>query len=505
MKPMFNKIKINRPGRNLFDMSHEKKLSMSMGELIPMFLQETVPGDKFRVNSEIFLRLAPMIAPVMHRVNVYTHFFFVPYRLIWEDWEKFITGGVDGTEAPAFPYISLAEADRNLVAVGTLADYLGVPAGESDITTPNTYPISALPFRAYQLIWNEYYRDQTLQDPAGVLKTSGTITALEKDAITTLRRRCWEKDYFTSALPFAQRGPAVQLPADIQYDTFLTLKSGGNPATGPVTANNTSGAFLDNNGNAIDVENIDSLGVTINDLRRATRLQSWLERNARAGSRYVEQIFSHFGVKSSDARLQRPEFLGGSKQPVVMSEVLNTSGAGVQGNMAGHGVSVGSGFNVNKFFEEHGFVVGIMSVLPRTAYMQGLPRIFNKFDKFDYFFPEFANIGEQEVKNREIYWNTDPAGENPAYNEETFGYQSRYAEYKFVNSSVHGDFRSNLNYWHMARLFGVPPTLNEDFVASDPTKRIFAVDDPNIDDLYVQIYHDFKAIRPMPVFGTPTL
>lgn len=504
---MFNKIKINRPGRNVFDLSHEKKLSLSMGELVPIFLQETVPGDKFKVSSEIFMRLAPMVAPVMHRCNVYTHFFFVPYRLLWDEWEKFITGGVEGTDEPAFPYLSLQEADREIVAVGSLADYLGVPASESDITTPNSYPVSALPFRAYTLIWNEYYRDQTLQEAAGVLKESGAITALEKAAITPLRRRAWEKDYFTSALPFAQRGPAVMLPADIEYldPATVTTNTGGHPVTGNAHFNGTNDVLLDGGTNGVTIENIDNLGVTINDLRRATRLQEWLERNARAGSRYVEQIFSHFGVKSSDARLQRPEFLGGSKQPVVMSEVLNTSGSGVQGNMAGHGVSVGAGFGVNKFFEEHGLVIGIMSVLPRTAYMQGLPRLFSKFNKFDYFFPEFANIGEQEVFNREVYWNTDPAGENPAYNEETFGYQSRYAEYKFVNSSVHGDFRQTLNYWHMARLFGVPPELNEDFVQADPTKRIFAVEDPDTDDLYVQVYHNFKAIRPMPVFGTPTL
>lgn len=477
-----------------------------MGYLVPFFLQETVPGDKFKVNTEIFMRLAPMLAPVMHRVNVYTHFFFVPNRLLWSDWELFITGGTEGTSEPIFPMCVLGEDQRNLLAVSTLADYMGVPAGESDITDANAQRISALPFRAYQLIWNEYYRDQTLQDAVEVLKTGGDLTDEETLAIMTLRRRCWEKDYFTSALPFAQRGNAVTIPADITYlnPAVATGSTGTGLGPGDVTSTGTSGNLTVGGYNA-SIENIEDLGITVNDLRRATRLQEWLERNARAGSRYVEQIFAHFGVKSSDARLQRPEFLGGSKQPIVMSEVLNTSGTGVQGNMAGHGVSVGSGFNVDRFFEEHGFVIGIMSVLPRTAYSQGLPRIFKKFDKFDYYFPEFANIGEQEIKGQELYWDTDPLGANPAYNEGTWGYQSRYAEYKFVQSSVHGNFRDNLNFWHMARHFAPYPTLSDEFVESDPTKRIFAVDDPDTDELYVQVYNSFKAIRPMPVFGTPSL
>jgi hypothetical protein len=248
--------------------------------------------------------------------------------------------------------------------------------------------------------------------------------------------------------------------------------------------------------------------VTINDLRRSIKLQEWLEKNARGGARYIEQIFSHFGVKSSDARLQRVEFLGGGKTPVVISEVLQTSATQAPeiaetplASMAGHGISVGSTHEFTKFFEEHGIVMGIMSVMPKTAYQQGTPRMFTKFDKFDYYFPEFAHLGEQEIKNKEIYTTNDAT-----YNEGTFGYTPRYAEYKYRESRVCGDFRSNLNFWHLGRIFSSAPNLNSAFVHPDPTtlNRIFAVTDDNTQHLWCQVYHDIKAIRPMPKFGVPS-
>lgn len=316
-------------------------------------------------------------------------------------------------------------------------------------------------------------------------------------------------------MPWAQRGGDVLIPmeADVNYLMEATIHSAQiNQSQDMVDGNlivtdgkliNDRGANPDATGTGIhNIESIENSTLTINDLRRATRLQEWLERNARAGSRYIEQIFAHFGVRSSDARLQRPEYLGGSKQPIVISEVLNTASTGQGdplGQMGGHGVSVGNNYAFNKFFEEHGVIIGIMSILPRTAYMQGIPRMFSKFDKFDYYFPEFAHLGEQEVKNRELFENwVDSTGDG------TFGYQSRYAEYKFKESSVHGDFRDNMNYWHMARIFDTPPALNEGFVSADPTQRVFAITDPEIDKVYLQLYNDVKAIRPMPVFGTPS-
>jgi hypothetical protein len=238
---------------------------------------------------------------------------------------------------------------------------------------------------------------------------------------------------------------------------------------------------------------------TINDLRRAFRLQEWLEKNARGGTRYIENILTHFGVKSSDKRLQRPEYITGVKSPVVISEIVNTTGQteGLpQGNLAGHGVSVSSGRSGSYFCEEHGYIIGIMSVMPKTAYQQGIPKTFLKNDTLDYFWPSFAHIGEQPVTNNEIYAYTASA-------EDTFGYVPRYAEYKYMPSRVAGDFRTTLDYWHLGRKFATQPSLNSAFVNCDATKRIFAVDDPEGDSLYCHVLNKIKAVRPMPKFGTP--
>lgn len=472
-----------------------------MGDLVPIYLQEVVPGDKFQVNTEMLMRFAPMVAPVMHRMNVYTHYFFVPNRLVFNGWEDFITGGDDGLDATVFPEMWIYNLTVQHFGNGTLADYLGVPTPPAEIT--NTIKVSALPFRAYQLIYNEYYRDQNLQDKVALTKDS-VVTGPEFAAITALRKRAWEKDYLTSALPFAQRGGEVSIPSTVNYKDaaqfqFTTQPTANQAIQVQAGTNPTPLKAVD--GNVItEIDNIDSVDITVNDLRRAKKLQEWLEKNARAGSRYIEQILSHFGVMSSDARLQRPEYLGGGKTPVTISEVLSTVETATvpQGNMAGHGIAVGNSNRFRRGFEEHGYIFGIMSVLPRTAYQQGVPRMLSKIDKFDYYWPEFANLGEQEVLNKEVYANF--VSGNP---EGTFGYQSRYAEYKFGQSSVHGDFKGNLSHWHMGRIFSSQPALNGSFVTSDPTHRIFAVTEPSTHKLYAQIYNEVKAIRPMPVFGTP--
>lgn len=506
---LFNQIRVKRPGRNAFNLSHEKKLTMNMGELVPIYMQEVVPGDKFNVNTETFVRLSPMLAPVMHRVNLYTHFFFVPWRLVWSNWETFITGGPDGTSVPSFPQIILNATTKPYFLPGLLPDYMGLPNVDAAATISPDIKFNALPFRAYQKIYNEYYRDQNLSIPVDVPIDDAVPNTVN---LITMRKRAWEKDYFTSALPWAQRGGEVELPTDIQYrkpgiikqtaagetpapDGSLFKSIGAGGLTGYSSATGTGGtpAYLDN---------IESLGITVNDLRRSVRLQEWLEKNARGGARYIEQILSHFGVKSSDARLQRPEFLGGSKQPIVISEVLATfnNAETPGGQMYGHGVSAGGGHGFNRFFEEHGVILGIMSVLPRTNYQQGVPKLFTKLDKFDYYYPEFANLGEQEIKLEELYF--DPVTQTD--NKKTFGYTPRYAEYKFNPGTCHGDFRNTLDFWHMGRKFSAAPALNEQFVMSDPTTRIWAVEDTS-QKLYVQLYNQVKAVRPMPHFGTPTL
>lgn len=526
---LFSYIPLRRPKKNVFDLSHDVKLSLDMGQLVPIYVEDIVPGDKFRVRTEVMLRFAPMLAPIMHRVNVYTHFFFVPYRLLWKDWEDFITGGRTGTVSPVFPRIVVS--DSGSVSKGTLFDYLGYPAGQS--LSADAISFSILPFLGYQLIYDQYYRDQNLESPvvedllpwgSGVVRY--TISQLSGSiGVTTLRRRAWEKDYFTSALPWAQRGGEVNLPFSGQAPVDWRVESsgqkigvlGGVTGTGG-TADLSSVNVSDATGTipasthldaSVDFSNASS--VTINDLRRSIKLQEWLEKNARGGARYIEQIFSHFGVKSSDARLQRAEFLGGGKTPVMISEVLQTSAAfdvtpdlstTPLASMAGHGISVGSTHEFTRFFEEHGLVIGIMSVMPKTAYQQGTPRMFTKFDKFDYYFPEFAHLGEQEIKNKEIYTTNDVA-----YNEGTFGYTPRYAEYKYRESRVCGDFRDQLNYWHLGRIFSSAPNLNNSFVKPDvgSLNRIFAVQDDNTQHLWCQVYHNIKAVRPMPKFGTPII
>lgn len=500
---IFSKIKAYRPNRTLFDLSHERKMTLKIGMLYPTFVQEVVPGDTFKVNSEIFLRMAPMLAPVMHRVNCYLHFFFVPNRLIWNDFKEFITGGDDGLSAPVHPYMILENANKESFAEGELADFLGVPSVDPATTVTSNLTFSALPFRAYQLIYNEFYRDQNLESEVGIQKTSGQDSSTD----IGLRRRCWEKDYFTSALPWPQRGSEVDVPFDPVYKDTSDIVRTSDGGTFPNDTNlETLGTALTGDAVAARVENLESsAGVTVNDLRTAVRLQEFLEKMARGGSRYIEQIASMFGVRSSDARLQRPEFLGGGRAPVVYSEVLQSVGSldegieGVLGTMGGHGVSVGRSNSFKKFFEEHGFVMGIMSIVPKPAYQQGVPRMLTRTSKFDYFWPVLANLGEQEIKNKELYY--DPEGSD---NDDIFAYQSRYAEYKYAPNTVHGEFKSDLNFWHLGRIFNSRPNLNGEFVRIYHDNREFAVQD-GTDQVYCQVYNKVKAKRPMPFFGTPRL
>ncbi len=508
---LFNQISGNKPGYNSFDLSHEKKMSFNMGELIPCLVQEIVPGDKFKVNTEIMLRLAPMLAPIMHRVNVFTHYFFVPNRLTWSNWEDFITGGRQGDLVPELPVMRISDTRKAGFYKGKLPDYMNIPIQDGTQVFVTT-DVSALPFRAYQIIYDQYYRDQNVSDPLDIeIDADGLMDAADQTVLVELRKRAWEKDYFTSCLPWAQRGGDVNLPIDSEFspqytDPTIATLFPGVPADGDIK---TQVAVVQSStGQPIVIENledpqvIDSTSITINDLRLSVRLQEWLEKNARGGARYIEQIMSHFGVKSSDARLQRAEYLGGGKSPVVISEVLQTAeGVEPTGTMTGHGLSVGNSNSFTKKFEEHGHIIGIVSVLPRTSYQQGIERMYTKFDKLDYYWPEFAHLGEQKVFQKELFYK----GNNGELPETGFGYQSRYAEYKYRQSSVHGDFRDDFDFWHMGRIFDTPPVLNNDFVKSDPTHRIFAVETESVDKIWAQLYNNVKAVRPMPKFGTPLL
>lgn len=510
---LFNSVMGRKPKKNIFDLSHSKMLSMNMGQLIPIMCEDAVPGDVWRCNTETLVRLAPLAAPMMHRVNVIVESFFVPYRLIWTNFEKFITGGEDGTDATVHPYI-VYDAEQNN-SVGTLYDYLGL--GILGANPTNQLRINALPARAYQLIYKEFYRDQDLEDAQTQYKTDGLQSY--NSAGLGLRKRCWEKDYFTSARPWTQKGSEIQLPlgasTEVTLDTSwdqrvvnssgtaqLNSALGSDDTEGYLSDNNNSdaNAWIDPNGSLL-VENL--TGPTINELRQAVRIQEWLERNARSGSRYVESLLSHFGVKSKDERLDRPEYLGGGKTPIVISEVLQTSeeGSTPQGNMAGHGISVGKSNSFTKYIDEHGIIMTIMSVMPRTAYNNSTRRWLFRADKFDYVWPSFANLGEQEVYTMEVDQGFDVDLEN----KEVFGYQSRYAEMKYIPDSVHGQFKSTLLEWHMGRSFATKPSLNSTFVISDPTHNVFADTNTANHKLWCQVYNNVKAVRPLPKFGTPIL
>lgn len=513
---VFSHVKVKKPKSSTFDLSHQKKLSGKMGELIPIFCAETVPGDEFKINTAQLLRMAPMLAPIFHQITVYQHFFFVPNRLLWDNWEGFITGGEDGNNSSVWPNVGSSGA-----IIGNLADYLGVPENIN-----GTLNISALPFAAYGTIYNEYYRDENLilkRDYKAVDGTQPGPSHLTQLSTGACLKRAWQHDYFTSALPWTQKGPEATIPLgssapinwtfnqadlvrtssswatgndfDLEVDTTfgtqgnLQVDVGGGTRV-PASINNSANLSTDLSA---------ATAATINDLRSAFRLQEWLEKNARGGSRYIESILSHFGVRSSDARLQRPEFLGGGSVPIQVSEVLQTAPATGSSTplaeMAGHGIAVGSNSNIEYRCEEHGFIMGIMSVMPKTAYQDGLNKMWSREDRFDYFWPEFAHLGEQEILQKEVF--ADSA--NP---DDTFGYVPRYAEYKYLNDSVHGELRTTLDFWHLGRKFASDPALNQTFIECNPSDRIFAVQGQ--EHIYAIINHKVMAKRPMPYFGTPT-
>lgn len=480
--------------RNKFSLSNTKLLSMNLGTITPIGLTEVLPGDSIQQATSLLLRCSPLVTPVMHPVHVRIHHWFVPHRLVWEDFEDFITGGPDGMDASIFPTITISGGSG--AAVGSLADYLGVPTGVNNIE------VSALPFRGYAMVFNEWYRDQDLQNPLVIDETSGPDTTTS----TALQNCAWEKDYFTSSRPWEQKGPSITIPLGSSAPVSRSPLSGALPggivrtaSTGGLavaSALNTDGTgnFETPGGVALTYDPNGSLvtdlsgasAITVTRLREALALQRYEEARARYGSRYTEYL-RYLGVRSSDARLQRPEYLGGGKQTIQFSEVLQTAeGEDPVGTLRGHGISAMRSNRYRRFFEEHGYVFTLISVRPKTIYAQGLPRHWNRRVKEDYWQEELQYIGQQEILNKEIY----AAHASP---NDTFGYQDRYDEYRRTESTIGGEFRTTLDTWHFARIFGSSPALNADFVKCVPPERPFA--DQSSDLLWIMANHSIQARR----------
>lgn len=527
---LFDSVRVRKPRRNKFDLSHEKKLTLNMGYLYPILCEEVLPGDSWRIRTQVFLRFLALLAPVMHRVDVTIHCFSVPVRLLWSNFEEFITGGRLGTAAPTIPYFNSGYLNNNDIAgrlhQNQLLDYLGFPVMKTGELFKPGYAglnFSILPLRAYLLIYDQYYRNQNVEDTQLPInfKSDGEQQNNDLFALTFLRPRAWEKDYLTSCLPNTQRGDPVSVPitSSVTYRKPSVVRKAADDALFAAAdlqtdaGGNVIGVAGQGTGYVDNIASITSSNLTINALRAAVRLQEWREKNELGGGRYTEQLRAHFGVVSSDARLQRVEYLGGSKQPVVISENLQTApaagGSTPLATLSGKGLSVGgNGYGITKYFEEHGFVMCIMSVMPRTSYQESTPKKWLRIVNTDYYFPEFAHLGEQTVSRKEAYLNMADAGAVALDFDGTFGYQSRYAEYKYIPSSVHGEFRSNLGYWTLVREFATvgAPSLSPTFVYGGVSVKddIFAVQ-TDVHHIVAQVYFNISAIRPMPYFATPSL
>lgn len=548
--------------RSTFDRSHSLKTSFNVGDIVPFFLDEVLPGDTFNVDTSKVVRLQTLLTPVMDNIYLDTYFFFVPNRLTWSHWKQFNGENTESAWIPQteyeIPQIT-APADSGW-SVGTIADYLGVPTGVPDLS------VSALPFRAYALVMNEWFRDENLSDPLVVPVDDATVAGVNTGTFVTDVARgglpykaAKYHDYFTSCLPSPQKGPDVLIPVASAgnyavvgngkslglTDGSLTglfgyqrVPGGSTLAVNSGTLGSSVGTAVPSSSNlngSVGVATVSQLGddlansgliavadgnaaaATINQLRMAFQIQKLYEKDARGGSRYIEILKSHFGVTSPDARLQRPEYLGGNRVPININQVVQqsatASGETAQGTVTGMSVTTDTHSDFTKSFTEHGFVIGVMVARYDHTYQQGLERFWSRKDRFDYYWPVFANIGEQAVKNKEIFAQgpakVDSAG--AVIDDQVFGYQEAWADYRYKPSRVTGEMRSqyaqSLDVWHLADDYSALPTLSDSWIREDKTNvdRVLAVTSAVSNQLFADIYIKNRTTRPMPMYSIPGL
>lgn len=533
--------------RSTFDRSSSVKTSFNVGDIVPFFLEEVLPGDTFNVRTSKVVRMQTLLTPMMDNVYLDSYYFFVPNRLVWNHWKEFNGENTESAWIPSTEYsVPQITAPSAGWSVGTLADYFGLPTGVGGLS------VSALPFRAYALVMNEWFRDQNLQDPLVVpvddatvvgVNTGNFVTDCAKGGLPYIAAKY--HDYFTSCLPSPQKGPDVTLSVASQGNLpvkALAEDVPGYAADGPFVrlgtwqntfwshpsntvplSVNTTGGFGTNLSTPVEqthsgynftnlwaINSGNAIVATINQLRMAFQIQKLYERDARGGTRYIEVLKSHFGVTSPDARLQRPEYLGGNRVPINVNQVIQQSGTGAgadtpQGTVVGMSQTTDSNHDFMKSFTEHGYIIGVMVARYDHTYQQGIERHWSRKTRFDYYWPVFANIGEQAVLNKEIF------AQGTAKDNEVFGYQEAWSDYRYKPNRVTGEMRSSyeqsLDVWHLADDYASLPSLSDSWIREDKNTvdRVLAVKSTVSDQLFADIYVSNRATRPMPMYSVPGL